>query len=85
MNKIAGLIGGASLLTLIMGGVYIVDCRTSARGWDQAQACYLTGLPIMGIGGAGAGGFRVGFNTLNPALRDPREGSRVAPTDTPQP
>ena len=74
MKNLASMIGGASLLTLVMGAVYIVDCRYSAKGWDQAQACYLTGLPIMGVGGAAGGAFRVGFNTLNPALRDPRKG-----------
>ena len=85
MKNVAGLIGGASLLTLVMGGVYIVDCRVSSKSWDQSQACYLTGLPIMGVGGAAGGAFRVGFNTLNPALRDPRQGNRTAAVDSPDP
>jgi hypothetical protein len=70
------MIGGASLLTLVMGAVYIVDCRYSAKSWDQSQACYLTGLPIMGVGGAAGGAFRVGFATYNPALREPIKGGR---------
>ena len=70
------MIGGASLLTLVMGAVYIVDCRYSAKSWDQSQACYLTGLPIMGVGGAAGGAFRVGFNTFNPALHEPRKPGR---------
>ena len=70
------MIGGASLLTLVMGVVYTVDCRYSAKTWDQSQACYLTGLPIMGVGGAAGGAFRVGFNTLNPALHEPKRSGR---------
>ena len=73
MKNLGSMIGGASLLTLVMGAVYIVDCRASAKSWDQSQACYLTGLPIMGVGGAAGGAFRVGFNTLNPALHQPRK------------
>jgi hypothetical protein len=69
MNKITAIIGSASFLAVVMGGVYIVDCRSFAKTQDEATGCWLTGLPIMGIGGAGYGGFRAGFNTYNPALR----------------
>lgn len=69
MNKIAMAIGSASFLAVIMGGVYIIDCRTYAKSRDEITGCYLTGLPIMGIGSAGYGGFKAGFNTYNPALR----------------
>ena len=62
-------IGSASFLAVIMGGVYIIDCRTYAKSRDEITGCYLTGLPIMGIGSAGYGGFKAGFNTYNPALR----------------
>jgi hypothetical protein len=33
------------------------------------QECWLTGLPIMGLGAGAGAGFRVGYETLNPALR----------------
>jgi hypothetical protein len=69
VNKIAMAIGSASFLAVIMGGVYIIDCRTYAKSRDEITGCYLTGLPIMGIGSAGYGGFKAGFNTYNPALR----------------
>lgn len=69
MNKIAMAIGSASFLAVAMGGVYIIDCRTYAKSRDEITGCYLTGLPIMGIGSAGYGGFKAGFNTYNPALR----------------
>ena len=74
MNKVALFIGSASFLAVVMGGIYIVDCRRLATGAAEVNSCYLTGLPLMGIGGAGAGGFRAGYNTLNPALRKPEEG-----------
>jgi hypothetical protein len=71
MNKLKFAIGSASLLAVVMGGIYIVDCRSFAKTKDETSACYLTGLPIMGIASAGYGGFRAGYNTYNPALRKP--------------
>lgn len=56
----------ASTLSVIAGFGYIVDCRANGGAVD---ACWLTGLPIAGLGGAGAGAFKVGFETLNPRLR----------------
>jgi hypothetical protein len=73
MNKITAIIGPASLLAVAMGGIYIVDCRSFAKTNDEASACYLTGLPIMGIATAGYGGFKAGYNTYNPALRKPED------------
>ena len=73
MNKIERAIGSASFLAIAMGGIYIVDCRSFAKTSDEASACYLTGLPIMGIATAGYGGFKAGYNTYNPALRKPED------------
>jgi hypothetical protein len=55
-----------SLLAVIAGSIYIADCRASGGEVDK---CWLTGLPIAGLGGAAGGGFRMGYETLNPALR----------------
>ena len=71
MNKIERVIGSASFLAIVMGGIYIIDCRSFAKTGDEASTCFLTGLPIMGIATAGYGGFKAGYNTYNPALRKP--------------
>jgi hypothetical protein len=76
--------GGAQLVTsaasaaIIVGTIYLVDCRISARGMDQVDRCYFTALPLMGVGIAGRGGFAAGFNTYNPALR--KEDEEAKPT-----
>ena len=81
----AGAVAGqafssASTMTALLGLLYLVDCRITA-GWNNAQAnnCYLTGFPLMGIGVAGRGGFQVGYRTYNPQLRDPRNDSDPPP------
>jgi hypothetical protein len=65
----AQAVSGACSAAIIVGGIYLIDCRISARGADQVDRCYFTALPLMGVGIAGRGGFSVGYNTLNPALR----------------
>ena len=85
ISRITSLMGSASLLSVLVGSVYLVDCRSKAAGLDQIDRCYLTALPLMGIGTAGAGGFRLGFNTLNPALRPPGRNRRSnEPTNPPE-
>ena len=79
MRRLTGLMGSASLLAVVCGVVYIADCRTHARGLDQIDRCYLTGLPIMGLGGAAGGAFHAGYNTLNPALRKRRQDEQPGP------
>jgi hypothetical protein len=73
MNKIALAFGSASFLAVAMGSIYIIDCRRYAKTGAEVNSCYLTGFPIMGIGGAAGGGFKAGFNTFNPLLRKPEE------------
>jgi hypothetical protein len=65
----AQIVTGAASAAIIVGTIYLVDCRISARGADQVDRCYFTALPLMGVGIAGRGGFSAGFNTYNPALR----------------
>jgi hypothetical protein len=73
MNKILADILSVSFLAVVMGGIYIVDCRSFAKTSDEATACWFSGLPIMGISAAGYGGFKAGYNTYNPALRKPED------------
>jgi hypothetical protein len=65
----AQAVSGACSAAIIFGGIYLIDCRISARNADQVDRCYFTAGPLMGIGIAGRGAFSVGYNTLNPALR----------------
>jgi|GEM_PF-3091267 hypothetical protein len=65
----AKVLNTASSLAIIVGAIYLVDCRTHASGADAVDRCYLSALPMMGIGVAGRGGFSVGYNTFNPSLR----------------
>ena len=69
----AQLVTGAASAAIIVGTIYLVDCRMSARGMDQVDRCYFTALPLMGVGIAGRGGFSAGYNTYNPALRKEHE------------
>lgn len=72
---LAALGGGAKIATtassaaILLGAVYLVDCRITAKGMDAVDRCYFTALPLMGVGVAGRGGFNVGYNTYNPNLR----------------
>jgi len=56
----------ASTISVLAGFGYIVDCR---RSGGSVQDCWLTGLPIAGIGATGGGAFKLGYETLNPRLR----------------
>ena len=77
-GAVASAIGTASVLAMLAGAAYIVDCRISGGSADQ---CWLTGLPLMGIGAAGNGGFRTGYATYNPTLRRPDAPTSDAPTE----
>ena len=76
LSTILGALGGlgtafktASNVALLAAALYLVDCRLSNRGAESLDRCWMTALPIAGIGAAGRGGYALGFNTLNPALR----------------
>jgi hypothetical protein len=62
---LAGMIC-ASTVSVLAGFAYIIDCR---RSGGSAPDCWLTGLPIAGIGATGGGAFKLGYETLNPRLR----------------
>lgn len=65
----AKIVGTASSLTVLVGAIYLVDCRVSAKGIDAIDRCYLSALPMMGLGVGVGGGFMAGYQTYNPALR----------------
>lgn len=69
----ASVVKSASNVALIVGAIYLADCRINSKAQESVDRCYFTALPLMGIGVAGRGGFEVGFNTLNPALRRPED------------
>jgi hypothetical protein len=72
----AQVVTGAASAAVIVGSIYLIDCRITARSADQIDRCYFTALPLMGVGIAGRGGFAVGYNTLNPALRKEEEDAK---------
>jgi hypothetical protein len=84
LTDILGLIGGgaqilttASTAAVIVGAIYLVDCRVAAKTSEAIDRCYFTALPMMGVGIAGRGGFSLGYNTFNPSLK--REEERRGP------
>ena len=67
--RLAGLVGGASALMVLTGTGYLIDCRMhSGPGTENVDRCWLTALPIMGVGAVGRGAFRAGYITPNPDI-----------------
>ena len=65
----AAIVKGASTTAILVGAIYLVDCRMADRRPEALDRCWMTALPIMGLGAVGRGGFAAGYNTYNPALR----------------
>lgn len=65
----AKVVTTASSLAIVVGAIYLVDCRMNNSSQDSVERCYLTALPMMGLGAGVGGGFMAGYNTYNPALR----------------
>lgn len=65
----APMVNTVSALSIILGGIYLVDCRITSASPDERDSCYFTALPLMGVGGAAKGAFALGYNTYNPTLR----------------
>jgi hypothetical protein len=71
-QKIAGFLGSGSQVfatatsaSILIGAIYTIDCRIMAGADHQkAMQCYISGLPMMGLGVAG----KAGYNTFNPRL-----------------
>lgn len=76
----------ASNITIIAGIIYFGDCRIAAKDFATADRCYLSALPMMGIGVTGRGAYAIGYNTYNPFLRkeDDRPGGDREQADRPK-
>jgi uncharacterized membrane protein len=71
LGTTAAVLKGASTTAIIAGALYLVDCRMSDRRAEAVDRCWMTALPIMGLGAAARSSWEAGFQTFNPALRDP--------------
>lgn len=76
VKKIQRILCGAGFISLVIGGIWISDCRRFADNGEKLQNCYTFGIAVMGSGvglsSAKSDGFAKGFNTYNPYLHDPR-------------
>lgn len=80
LAKVLSVLGGSSQIfatatsaSILIGAIYTIDCRIMAGNDHQkAMQCYISGLPMMGIGMAG----RAGYNTFNPRLHPPSSEER---------
>lgn len=81
---IGGVVNSAANVGLVVGAVYLIDCRALSKQIEQINSCYFTALPIMGISGAAKGGFSIGYATYNPALKREDEKTALRPGDTTQ-
>lgn len=70
-----------STLSVIAGLAYLGDCRINSKSEGSIDRCWMTALPIMGIGVGVRGGFAIGYNTLNPSLRRPEGEQSVSGDD----
>lgn len=69
IGSAAKIMNSATSMAMLVGFLYLIDCRSAAKTSEMVDKCYFTAIPMMGIGIAGKGGFNVGYNTLNPLLR----------------
>lgn len=60
------LLRGATTATFLVGLMYLVDCRVNNRAPADIDRCWMTALPIMGIGGVSRGAFEVGLQSPVP-------------------
>ena len=68
------VVGSVSATAALAGLIYMVDCRiTAGFDFEKANSCYLSGLPMMGLGLGVGGGWRAGYETYNPRLRPPED------------
>lgn len=68
------VVGSVSATAALAGLIYMVDCRiTAGLDFEKANSCYLSGLPMMGLGLGVGGGWRAGYETYNPHLRPPED------------
>jgi hypothetical protein len=69
-RSLLAVVFSAATMSVIAGVGYIADCRVAGGDVDK---CWLTGLPIAGLGGTAGGAFQLGYETLNPRLKRPED------------
>jgi hypothetical protein len=65
----AAIVKGATTATFLVGMIYLIDCRVSNRSASDIDRCWMTALPIMGIGGVGRSAFEVGLQSPVPTAK----------------
>lgn len=83
LGTVATLIKSASTTAVVAGSLYLLDCRLSDRRPEAVDRCWMTALPIMGLGVAARGSYAVGFSTYNPSLRKPTRSTSAGGDDHP--
>lgn len=69
-RSLLAVVTSAATMSVVAGIGYIADCRIAGGSVDK---CWLTGLPIAGLGGTAGGAFQLGYETLNPRLKRPED------------
>lgn len=65
----AAIVKGATTATFFIGLMYLIDCRVNSRPAADIDRCWMTALPIMGVGGVGRGAFEVGLHSPVPTAK----------------
>jgi hypothetical protein len=65
----SGMIGTAGGAAMLLGSIYLIDCRITARSEEGVRACYSQAALLMTTGAGVGAGYVAGYNTLNPALK----------------
>lgn len=70
----SGMVGTAGSAAVLIGGIYLVDCRITAGGNEaNVRGCYTQAILLMTNGAAVGAGYVAGYNTLNPNLKRKEE------------
>lgn len=68
-------IGFVAKFIIAFALVQLADCRMIAKSKLEIDSCYDRALNTLGI----AGGYQLGFGTLNPALKRPEDSANDDP------
>ena len=73
----SGMVGTAGGAAVMLGGIYLIDCRITARSEEGVRACYSQAALLMTTGAGVGAGYVAGYNTLNPALKREEDKPKV--------